>query len=86
MEENQENVEKIAAQENKDASNVIVDESTNQIIDVEELLQGQDPVASKLNNLMKIGVSIEQIKNVYEIAGGTKPGITLDAALEELGK
>lgn len=86
MEENQENVEKIAAQENKDASNVIVDESTNQIIDVEELLQGQDPVASKLNNLMKIGVSIEQIKNVYEIAGGTKPGITLDAALEELNK
>ena len=86
MEENQDNLKNLAAKENKEVSNAIVDENTKEIIDVEELLQGQDPVASKLNNLMKIGVSIEQIKNVYELSGGTQPGITLDAALEELNK
>lgn len=86
MEENQDNLKNLAAKENKEISNAIVDENTKEIIDVEELLQGQDPVASKLNNLMKIGVSIEQIKSIYELSGGTQPGITLDAALEELNK
>ena len=66
MEENQDNLKNLAAKENKEVSNAIVDENTKEIIDVEELLQGQDPVASKLNNLMKIGVSIEQIKSIYE--------------------
>ena len=84
MLENPKDLEVVAGEKNIEQSNAIVDDVTNEVIDIEALLQQDTPVAYKINNLMKCGVSIEQVKKVYEAitAGGT----TIEQALEELDK
>lgn len=84
MEENQKKIEQIAGEKNIDSGNVMYDDTTHELIDLEDLLSQDSPVAHRINNLMKNGVSLEQVKNVYEsIAAG---GNSVEQALNELDK
>lgn len=84
MAEDPKEIEKVAGEKNIEQSNAIFDDVTKELIDIETLLQENSPVALKINNLMKNGVSIEQVKKVYEAI--TSGGTSIEQALEELDK
>ena len=84
MIENSKDIEKVAGENNIEHGNAIYDDVTKELIDLETLLQEDTPVAHKINNLMKNGVSIEQVKQVYEALASK--GTSIEQALDELDK
>ncbi len=89
MEENQENqerIQKIAGEKNIDKETAVFDEHEGEIIDIESLLEEPSPVSYKLKNLMRYGVTVEQIKQVYTNTASLSPGANIDLAFSELDK
>lgn len=80
-----ERLEKTAGIANKDKNTLSYDQSSKSFIDIDDILESNLKISNKINNLIKYGVSLEQIKTVYEMIGNTQ-GKNVDEIIEELEK
>lgn len=71
---------------NKDEKTVVIDERTNQVLDLDDILNGTSDVASRLRNLKKFGVTNEQIEQFLKIFGNMDRGDAKGDVLLELEK
>ena len=59
-----ERLEKTAGIANKDKNTLTYDQSSKSFIDIDDILESNLKISNKINNLIKYGVSLEQIKTV----------------------
>lgn len=85
MENKDERLERAAGIENKDKNTLTYDQMSKSFIDIDDILESNLRISKKINNLIKYGVSLEQIKTVYERTGNTQ-GKSVDEIIEELEK
>lgn len=84
MEENQEKVKSAAADKLKEVDNVVLDQEKGQVIDIDDILEMQEPIVFKLNRLTKFGITNEMIKEVYGASPSISGGEDLRLALDTL--
>lgn len=85
MENKNEELERTAGKENKDKDTLTYDQTTQSFVDIDDILYSNLKISKKINNLTKYGVTLEQIKTVYEMTGNAQ-GKSVDEIIEELEK
>ena len=84
MEETQEKVRKTAQEQDLEVERSVFDDASGKVIDIDSILEMDEPVIHKLKKLTRFGVSIDQIKELYGTSSNLTGGEALQIAWSEL--